>query len=264
MLTDEERLRVYGSAENVAAADRYINDLADSAPPLTPRQKARLRTLIRPPADGLESDAIGAAPSHADRMIAKYTALGEWVEVRRWERVRACVDQAPPLTAALRDQLTVLLRPEPSAAALQPAREAKQARPPAARPLPPPPAAARRDVPERVAKVYIIGSGDDGRVKIGTTVDLDRRHGDISRMSPVPLKLLWSTDGDHRLERALHAEFGSRRLHGEWFDFGDEDPVTAVAAKALELGSMLTPHSDALEVRRDPSEPASHDEGGPR
>jgi hypothetical protein len=51
MLTDEERLRVYGSPEAVAAADRYINGLADSAPALTPRQKARLRALFRPAVD---------------------------------------------------------------------------------------------------------------------------------------------------------------------------------------------------------------------
>jgi hypothetical protein len=52
--------------------------------------------------------------SHADRMIEAATAAGEWAEVRRWERIRARVDQAPPLAGALRDQLAVLLRPAPA------------------------------------------------------------------------------------------------------------------------------------------------------
>jgi len=56
--------------------------------------------------------------SHADRMIEAATAAGEWAEVRRWERIRARVDQAPPLTGALRDQLAVLLRSEPAPAAI--------------------------------------------------------------------------------------------------------------------------------------------------
>lgn len=50
MLTDEQRLKVYGSAEAVAAADRYIEDLVAAMPPLTQRQKDALRVLLRPAA----------------------------------------------------------------------------------------------------------------------------------------------------------------------------------------------------------------------
>lgn len=48
MLTKDEESRIFGGPEGVAALDRYINDLVDSAPPLTPRQKDRLRELLRP------------------------------------------------------------------------------------------------------------------------------------------------------------------------------------------------------------------------
>lgn len=47
--SDADRLRWYGSAERVAAADAYIQALADAAPPLTPGQKARLRVLLARP-----------------------------------------------------------------------------------------------------------------------------------------------------------------------------------------------------------------------
>lgn len=48
MLTKDEELRIFGGAEGVAALDRYIADLVEAAPPLTPRQRDRLRTLLRP------------------------------------------------------------------------------------------------------------------------------------------------------------------------------------------------------------------------
>jgi hypothetical protein len=50
MLTDEERLRVYGSADAVAAADRRIAEAVDGWPPLTVAQKTRLRALLKPAA----------------------------------------------------------------------------------------------------------------------------------------------------------------------------------------------------------------------
>lgn len=71
--------------------------------------------------------------SHADRMIAEAEALwaqaleaGNATEARecetriaRWKRIRARVDAAPPLDAAQRDRLAVLLRPAPAETAPQ-------------------------------------------------------------------------------------------------------------------------------------------------
>lgn len=48
MLTEEQRLRVYGGPEGVAAADRYIDALVAAAPPLTAAQRDRLRILFAP------------------------------------------------------------------------------------------------------------------------------------------------------------------------------------------------------------------------
>ncbi|WP_083472556.1 GIY-YIG nuclease family protein [Kibdelosporangium phytohabitans] len=45
---------------------------------------------------------------------------------------------------------------------------------------------------------------------------------------PFRLQVLWRyPDGGVDLETALHREFKHYRLHHEWFDFGDEDPVAA-------------------------------------
>lgn len=52
--------------------------------------------------------------SHADRMIAAALERGDKATAERWQRIKARVDQAPPLAPAVRDRLAVLLRPEPA------------------------------------------------------------------------------------------------------------------------------------------------------
>lgn len=82
--------------------------------------------------------------------------------------------------------------------------------------------------------VYVIGAATSSRVKIGTSTDIYRRLGEIQRMSPDPLEVLWQTLGDRQLESALHDEFANRRVHGEWFDFKDENAVILVE-RAVEV-----------------------------
>lgn len=48
MLSVEERERVFGGPEGVAAVDAHIDALVAAAPPLTASQKTRLRALIAP------------------------------------------------------------------------------------------------------------------------------------------------------------------------------------------------------------------------
>lgn len=76
--------------------------------------------------------------------------------------------------------------------------------------------------------VYVIGTPGSSVVKIGVTNSLERRIRQIQTMSPVPLQLLWSCVGSIALEAALHREFADLRTHGEWFDFGDSDPVATI------------------------------------
>lgn len=88
--------------------------------------------------------------------------------------------------------------------------------------------------------VYVIGSHDRPLVKIGRTVSLVRRLGEIQRMSPAKLEILWFTAGGVDLELALHDLLRSRREHGEWFRFDSStEALRAVVAAALEaLGAI--------------------------
>lgn len=79
--------------------------------------------------------------------------------------------------------------------------------------------------------VYLIGSPDNRLVKIGRSVNVEARLRSIQNMSPSPLKVLWTTPGGRELEAEFHAIFADYRVHGEWFDFGDRDAVTLVAAQ---------------------------------
>ena len=65
--------------------------------------------------------------------------------------------------------------------------------------------------------VYFVQGRKGGPVKIGYAVDPQRRLGNMSTGSPVPLKLLAAIPGDRNLEADLHRFFGVGRLHGEWF-----------------------------------------------
>jgi DNA-binding MarR family transcriptional regulator len=84
--------------------------------------------------------------------------------------------------------------------------------------------------------VYVIGSPVVRPVKIGVSDDPEERLDDLQTGSPVPLVLLWQVHGGQRLESLLHERFAASRMHGEWFDLGDTDPVLAVAEEAARLG----------------------------
>jgi hypothetical protein len=80
--------------------------------------------------------------------------------------------------------------------------------------------------PRRV--VYAIGEPNGSRVKIGQTSNLRNRMSDYQTHSPIPLDVLWTYSGGLVLERMLHVEFAHLCVHGEWFDFGDKDPVSTI------------------------------------
>ena len=77
----------------------------------------------------------------------------------------------------------------------------------------------------RTQVVYAIGSPQHGMVKIGTTANLPERMASLQTASPFPLVVLWTQEGGTDLERLLHSRLRHHRIHGEWFDFGGEDPV---------------------------------------
>lgn len=92
---------------------------------------------------------------------------------------------------------------------------------------------------QEVEHVYLIGSAGSSVVKIGRSGDIRTRLQQIQRMSPAPLGILWSTPGGSAVEKALHRHFKALRMHGEWFDFSTDDPVTRVreALSVIVIGS---------------------------
>lgn len=97
--------------------------------------------------------------------------------------------------------------------------------------------------------VYLIGSPRSGVVKIGVSKDPERRLRSLRTGSPVALRLLWKKPGAEDLEEALHAYFSAYRVRGEWFDFGDGEPVAYVEAAFADL------ITHGLDVRPAPYDP---------
>lgn len=98
-------------------------------------------------------------------------------------------------------------------------------------------------------RVYVIGSPGISVVKIGWTSNLPKRLATLRHMSPVPLNVLWSTPAADGMEYGLHGLFADIRSHGEWFDFGNQDPVAAIS-RAVETEAWKP-----IAARRIPPKP---------
>lgn len=87
--------------------------------------------------------------------------------------------------------------------------------------------------------VYVIGSDGLPHVKIGTSINPQRRLQQLQPHVPVRLSVLWTIPGDHTLERRIHAHLDAYRTHGEWFDLtplGDPTMVVQEAVRAVQVG----------------------------
>jgi hypothetical protein len=68
--------------------------------------------------------------------------------------------------------------------------------------------------------VYFLYSA--GKIKIGTTKNLNYRHGAISGASPLPVSWVCEFTGGRVTERRFHETFKADRLHGEWFALSED------------------------------------------
>lgn len=68
-------------------------------------------------------------------------------------------------------------------------------------------------------KTYFILCEHSGMVKIGTSVDPEKRLCGLQTSNPFPLKIIKITELN---ERELHHRFHHHRKSGEWFEFSDE------------------------------------------
>lgn len=97
--------------------------------------------------------------------------------------------------------------------------------------------------------VYLIGTRHARPVKIGVASDVEARIGELQTGSPLPLYLIWKTRGGQSLERDLHERFAPYRIHGEWFDFGTENPAAVVASAAVLMGYVT--HAERAHIEHD-------------
>ncbi|MEU2135057.1 GIY-YIG nuclease family protein [Streptomyces sp. NPDC018352] len=109
------------------------------------------------------------------------------------------------------------------------------------------------------AWVYLVGAVEARPVKIGTASNVAARLRDLQCGSPVRLHVMWQTQGGRDLEQALHQRFSDYRVHGEWFDSGEDHPVAIVATAAVDLGhraypSGQSPHTDVRPLAPDVAE----------
>lgn len=88
--------------------------------------------------------------------------------------------------------------------------------------------------------IYVVSQGESAIVKIGRGGNPKKRVAELQTGSPAPLLLLWTCDGDEKLESHLHAVFGEYRVRGEWFDLTPlGDAVAAVQSAVAEAPASL-------------------------
>jgi len=86
--------------------------------------------------------------------------------------------------------------------------------------------------------LYVIGEPDRPVAKVGRSADVRRRLRDLERGSPVRLVIRHVEPGLGGCEFLVHRVLASQRLHGEWFDFGSDDPGQAMREALRSLDEL--------------------------
>lgn len=77
--------------------------------------------------------------------------------------------------------------------------------------------------PKPTTYVYFLRAAESGRIKIGKTVNVQKRLASLRGASSGALELLgYVAESAGCTERDLHARFSESRTHGEWFEPTDE------------------------------------------
>jgi hypothetical protein len=66
-------------------------------------------------------------------------------------------------------------------------------------------------------QVYFLKAPAVNLIKIGFSIDPERRLNEVRLISPTPVEFMGSIRGDYEEERALHQKFAHLHSHGEWF-----------------------------------------------
>ena len=85
--------------------------------------------------------------------------------------------------------------------------------------------------------VYFIQCGDNGPIKIGTSVNPDRRLFEYRIGCPYPLKFIGVMNGNRHLEKRLHKMFAEFNIQREWFEPVPE-LIKFIEANSEPLGEL--------------------------
>lgn len=75
---------------------------------------------------------------------------------------------------------------------------------------------------KHAGKLYIVQGRDSGRLKIGYTTNIKERVEALQTGCSEKLDLLMTLDGPPSLEKSWHKKHFVYRLHGEWFEPGED------------------------------------------
>lgn len=81
---------------------------------------------------------------------------------------------------------------------------------------------------------------DDGPIKVGHTVNLERRLEQIQTCAPAAIRLVATVAGDRRTEAYFHHRLTKHRAYGEWY-FPVPDVVGVVKSVAKNGESVIPP-----------------------
>lgn len=100
-----------------------------------------------------------------------------------------------------------------------------------------------------VRQVYFVEAKSVNLIKIGSSLDPDRRFAELQLLSPVPLEIICCTDGGSKREAELHEQFSHLRSHGEWFHAtGDLLRFISRERVAAAKNSFLALESDEKKI----------------
>lgn len=94
-----------------------------------------------------------------------------------------------------------------------------------------------------MSQVYFVHAPAVNLVKIGRSLDPERRFQELSLLSPVPLSVIGVVDGGSGREAELHRRFTHLRSHGEWFHAARELLDFAAEAALHDLWDKLSPEA---------------------
>ena len=98
--------------------------------------------------------------------------------------------------------------------------------------------------------VYFVQPEGGGPIKIGRSIQPQKRISSLSCASPTPLELIATAPGGAFAESSLHSQFSDLRLHGEWFR---PEPELLDFIREVQAGRELPDWdvSDGMDTFRD-------------